>query len=569
MISEAEPTNYDTYLGPLETEDLGEVYEKRFIVITQPAMKIHQLLENQPSDSIGIAGPRGSGKTTLLHSIPPVSLPKENGTHQKRLSVVASAPVAYEAREFILHLFLLLCEKVLEANDEGLPVASWSQIASTIQRQTALIWRPIGWLLAILGTAFVAVGLIIAAGSLRALADQVATILMLGLTLSVLGYGLVFWQIIAWIRERKRRRTKPTGPPDWPSPRYEVDYLVDTAKWWLKTIRFQQSYSVGWGGSLKLPVGVEANVSGAVSLADKQLSLPQIVEGFTKFVNQASKRYQVVIGIDELDKMESDNKAQEFLNQIKGIFPSKAFYLVSVSEGAMSQFEQRGRPFRDVFDSSFGDMVYVDYLNFKEARQIIVGRVKGQRKMPIAFEALCHCLSGGLARDLMRACRDLVMLRSKDPDRDDILTLATRCIESELEAKLRSMSFRVKQMKVKTGKDPFISKLRELRSMDLSVKSLLDTTEKLFQEASKAPQGMRPAYLVLTVYLYYYVTLLQTFSRKTSSRTWKEEGLDKVSEWADSLAVARQSLTESGEDAKSQLDDYRKKYRMRRLAFPA
>lgn len=585
---QAEPDPRATYLGPLESDDLGETRVEDLLVLdTEPRMRISRMLEIQPSGSIGIAGPRGSGKTTLLDSFR--SLPDPRGKLPRRLSVVVSAPVVYDAREFILHLFSKLCEELLRINVEDLPAESWSEIASTLQQRVTLhpVLSLIGWLSAIIGTALVALILTGTTASLGALADQEATVLIWGVILGVLGYGLIFWQRISRYIDPKRRQKEITDTPypQYPKPpdpkahdykdykyvKYVVaddpvykayknyaDHMIRAAKWWLNHIRFQQSYSAGWAGSLKLPVGLEAGVNSAVSLASKQLSFPQIVDEFKKFVDCASYLYQVVIGIDELDKMESEDKAQEFLNQIKGILTCRAFYMVSVSEGAMSQFERKGRPFRDVFDSCFGHIIGVDHLNFEEATTVIGKRVKGGH-MPLPFAVWCYCLSGGLPRDLMRALRILLASHGDDPDSNDLISLASSSIKSELKARLRRITFEAKnKMEAGIGVVTFMKKLQELKSIEPYGQKLLDAARELCQESIKAPEEIQPAYRELGIYLYYYATLLETFNRKQS--TWSEETDDEIKEWANSLALARQSLGASSDITKSLLDDYQKNY---------
>ncbi len=113
-----------------------------------------------------------------------------------------------------------------------------------------------------------------------------------------------------------------------------------------------------------------------------------------------------MIAIDELDKMESEDSAREFLNNVKGVFGVKGcYYLVSVSEDAMSAFERRGLPIRDVFDSSFDAIQRVGYLTLEESRTVLAGRLTG---LPVPFQSLCHALSAGLPRDLIRVTRELV-----------------------------------------------------------------------------------------------------------------------------------------------------------------
>jgi hypothetical protein len=61
------------------------------------------------SGSIGISGPRGAGKSTILNKF------DTRGTVRKSnrdIRVTVSAPVDYDAREFIIHLFTQLCRRV-------------------------------------------------------------------------------------------------------------------------------------------------------------------------------------------------------------------------------------------------------------------------------------------------------------------------------------------------------------------------------------------------------------------------------------------------------------------------
>src|SRR5204863_10221347 len=153
------------------------------------------------------------------------------------------------------------------------------------------------------------------------------------------------------------RRFRPIPPAPKPDP-----LIVVAARRHLENIKFQHSYSSGWGGSLKLP-GIEAQLNEARSFAENQRTMPQIVDDFHEFFKLMSPEDLVLIGIDELDKMESDDDVRTFLNAIKALFRiPRCFYLVSVSETAISSFERRGLPLRDVLDSTFDTIVYVDYL---------------------------------------------------------------------------------------------------------------------------------------------------------------------------------------------------------------
>jgi len=188
--------------------------------------------------------------------------------------------------------------------------------------------------------------------------------------------------------------------------RDHVRPLASKANDWLRQIRFQQTFTSGWSGALKVPVA-EAGFETGRQLVERQMTLPELVGELRAFLIEILKEFErVVIGIDELDKLESDKEAQRFITDIKALFGiSGVFYLVSVSESALVQFEQRGLPFRDVFDSSFDEVVRVEHLNFPTSRRLLDRRVIG---LPMPFAAVVFLLSGGLPRDLIRAARALL-----------------------------------------------------------------------------------------------------------------------------------------------------------------
>ena len=189
------------------------------------------------------------------------------------------------------------------------------------------------------------------------------------------------------------------------------------AKEMLQRIKFQQSYSSGWSGTLKLPI-VEGGVNEAKNMAEYQMSLPDIVANIKDFLSRIAKERRVIVAIDELDKVDSDVKAGQFLNDLKGIFyVPECFYLVSVSEEALSNFELRGLPFRDAFDSAFDEVAHFRYLVYPESRLLLERRVIG---LPATYLGLCHCMAGGLPRDLIRVARELMLLRRRHMNDEDL-----------------------------------------------------------------------------------------------------------------------------------------------------
>jgi hypothetical protein len=143
-------------------------------------------------------------------------------------------------------------------------------------------------------------------------------------------------------------------------------------------------------------------------MTERPMTFPELVDQYNAFLRQASGVSQVFIGIDELDKIESAGAAYDFLNDIKGIFGhDDCYYLISISENAMSSFERRGLPLRDAFDSAFDAVVDVGYMDLIDAERLLRRRIIG---MPVGFLCLCYALSGGLPRDLIRVAREVVQV---------------------------------------------------------------------------------------------------------------------------------------------------------------
>jgi hypothetical protein len=548
--------SYSPVLDVERPRGFGEVSDGRFSIYTPARKRLEFLLDNLSGASIGIAGSRGAGKTTLLRNFCGPERIVDNLKGKPVLGILTSAPVAYQARDFLLYLFSTTCQSVIEAEggrfappviaedlvsgpDTGLcavpemqqlPVAlirfgagllavgltmslllaalpgpgrsaganaqatAPAAVASNASTQASLPapasvetpapgkstptpttsphqdvappadasgsgpaifagrWadavkadpgKLLSW-----GTTFVVLGLLV--GSVvrsSALLTLVAAMPMLGL------------QNLAFVRramarewEAAQRRIHPTPPEPEPD-----SMLWSEATAWLRTIKFQQSFTSGWSGSLKLPVGLEGGVNRAITLAQNQLSLPEIGYFFARFIERASVKYQIIIGIDELDKLASDDLARQFINDIKSIFGlQRCFYLVSVSENAMSSFERRGLPFRDEFDSAFDELIYVDHLKFGLATKLLEQRILGR---PVPFFAVSYCMSGGLPRDLIRNFRNILEISK---DQSALSAICDRLMTEDIIAKARAIGTSVRKVSLEPQVDRFLEALHRV-----------------------------------------------------------------------------------------------------------
>jgi hypothetical protein len=219
--------------------------------------------------------------------------------------------------------------------------------------------------------------------------------------------------LIKWLREEIPEETVPFWQRE----------QVSAARDWYRKVKFQQSYTSGWSGTVTLsqsalPVQAQVGRSGSRTLTPTAMSVPEIVAGFRAFTDTLSASdtsrkdappVPVVIGIDEVDKIEDPKTAQDFFNQIKGLFgDTQCLFLISISDDAMAAYERRGLPLRDAFDSSLSTVITLSYMSRREARTLIGSRLV-QVTSPSAD--LLYVLSGGLPREVVRLIRRAVVLQ--------------------------------------------------------------------------------------------------------------------------------------------------------------
>jgi len=387
----------------IDKRGLRELADPEREVPTEATTEVRTMMTALAGGSLGLSGPRGCGKTTLIYRFATGRSVLPDG---ERRGLVVSAPVRYDAREFVLHLYARVCEHVLNPQGAAIQVPRREQLRAA--RRTAL---------AKLQFAFaVACGV---AGAVMLLTHRTTPVgyeetgWFLVASAVVVGYAGIFvipspfrpgnfWERLGAHFSEMFQEGTPGTEPDTP-PRFKPDQLAEQR---LEEIRFQQTLASGWSASFGLPLGSKLGGESKLTLARTPWTLPEVVDEFKAYLGTLTDSHYLVIGIDELDKIDSSEDAQRFLNDIKGVFGVRGvYYLVSVSEDAMSNFERRGMPFRDVFDSSFDAILRVRHLSLAESREVLESRVTG---LPVPYQCLCHVLSGGLPRDLVRVARELV-----------------------------------------------------------------------------------------------------------------------------------------------------------------
>jgi hypothetical protein len=123
---------------------------------------------------------------------------------------------------------------------------------------------------------------------------------------------------------------------------------------------------------------------------------------------------KLIICIDELDKISDPKQVGNVLGEIKGaLYEKDCFYLLSISEDAVREFEGRLVEQRDIFESTFDEIMFLERLDLATCLDIARGRCEdagygpNDEVSPDIQEAMeiASVLSTGVPRELLRNLR--------------------------------------------------------------------------------------------------------------------------------------------------------------------
>jgi hypothetical protein len=464
---------------------------------TPVGWQLVELFGTLRSGSFAISGPRGAGKSDLIAAFC-------RGTYQKSrrrdVVVAVSAPVVYQPADFMLYLHAELCDQIISHVKirDGAAVQEVNQRRDTDRRRLfrLLVNRP----------------------------------------------PLKGWASVLY-RAYKRRD--------------EIRYLL--------TYGSEISGQLGLGTS---HLGGKASVS----RAEQPRTYPQIVNRLRRDLEFVAERLvkldgaddgqapRLIISIDELDRIQSGKLALQFINEIKAIFRvPNCYFLVSVSEDALQDFELAAMGVRTAVDSAFDEVLWVDYLDYDLSRKLLNNYVVGLSEQ---FMAFAYVRSGGLARQLVRTAREFT-----NQSRGISLSSVVRKLA---ESDLRRVSTAVKGSLTKVSDRGSVAAL--VRALDdypageLRQEVLMEYANRLVNCPIGVDSGARDLRDTMAARTVYLATMIGVFSDElTEQRVKKGTEPDVPGESYDALARVRRYLGVNPQAALELLGDFRQHWGLAKI----
>lgn len=180
------------------------------------------------------------------------------------------------------------------------------------------------------------------------------------------------------------------------------------------------------------------NLGRKQTLAARDLTLPGLTARYARFLNQIREVYngKAVIAIDELDKIHDPEQVKALLTKIKGaLFVPGIFYLISISEDTARSFRRRLASGRDIFESTFDELIDIRQMGVATAIEMLerrAGTGEDAEGLPRECLEVAALFGGGIPREIIRARRTLSFARVDPTDRTRYWA-ARVLLEEELE----------------------------------------------------------------------------------------------------------------------------------------
>ncbi len=186
--------------------------------------------------------------------------------------------------------------------------------------------------------------------------------------------------------------------------------LAREAGQFLETLNYSENRETSGGIAWKW-----LSLSQSRSLQARDLTLPGLTARFVEFIQSARGHYnrKVILAIDELDKIHDPEMVKALLTEIKGaLFTKGCYYLISISEDATRAFRQRLSSGRDIFESTFDEIIEIPRMSVAVASEMIDRRLEKtprEHRVPRSCWFVLGLFGGGIPREIVRHLRTVSM----------------------------------------------------------------------------------------------------------------------------------------------------------------
>jgi hypothetical protein len=188
--------------------------------------------------------------------------------------------------------------------------------------------------------------------------------------------------------------------------------LYREAQQFLELLSYSESLETKGGLTVKA-----LNVERSRSLSARDLTLPGLTARYIEFVQSARRYYngKLIIAIDELDKVHDPEMVKDLLTEIKGaLFSKGCYYLISISDDALTAFRKRLSAGRDIFESTFDDIIAIPQMSVTTASEMIgkypeEGAEAGRIRLPNSCHFVLALAGGGIPREIIRHLRAVAL----------------------------------------------------------------------------------------------------------------------------------------------------------------
>lgn len=149
--------------------------------------------------------------------------------------------------------------------------------------------------------------------------------------------------------------------------------------------------------------------SGSRSLASRSMTLQSLTDRYQEYVSVILPFYngKLILMVDELDKMSDPEDVRNVILQLKGaLFQHGCYYVMSLSQDCARAFRGRLTEGRDIFESTFDDILDIRRIQTGTARNMIRKRLGDENGISDDLLNVLIAFCGAIPREIVRLVRE-------------------------------------------------------------------------------------------------------------------------------------------------------------------